>query len=430
MMFDLVIRSDRVVTPAGIAACDVAIEGEKIVAVAAAGTLDAAMADRLVDATGKIVIPGGIDPHVHLKWYAPHPDGTVTYIDGNRVYAFGHRFLAVGSTALPFARAEVVTLLPTISSSFKISTAKELMGTIMQDSSTAVYGELGRRAPLVPVEIRVLRGGKALDTYNMRMVGDRLLSPLLVQMAVFSSIDATERTTGASSVRVSGEIELAGATAPIKMNNLYAADNGSALLASLSTAVPLAFVLQGGFEKLELRKVTLDVESFPEKKQLQIDQVTASRNQVRPGEKVELYITLAGENGVELNRKVDYTVPVGAPTGPLYFTVADAATTNLADFKQILGTTPRSPDQIVSIVNGLHSNTSAYVRVWRSDPAYQIETSDLPDPPPSLALILNRAQAGSAAISQSRNSKVGEMEISAGDMSISGSKTVQVEVKE
>ena len=40
-MFDLVIRSDRVVTPAGVAACDVAIEGEKIAAVAAAGTFGA-----------------------------------------------------------------------------------------------------------------------------------------------------------------------------------------------------------------------------------------------------------------------------------------------------------------------------------------------------------------------------------------------------
>ena len=45
-------------------------------------------------------------------------DGTVTYIDGNRIYAFGHRFLAVGPTALPFARAEVITLLPNVNTSF------------------------------------------------------------------------------------------------------------------------------------------------------------------------------------------------------------------------------------------------------------------------------------------------------------------------
>src|SRR5207237_7574428 len=38
-------------------------------------------------------------------------DGTVTCIDGNKVYAFGHRFLAVGPTNLPFTRSDVLTLL-------------------------------------------------------------------------------------------------------------------------------------------------------------------------------------------------------------------------------------------------------------------------------------------------------------------------------
>src|SRR5581483_8655362 len=47
-------------------------------------------------------------------------DGTVTYIDGNMIYAFGHRFLSVGTTALPFARSEVLTLLPVLTTSFKI----------------------------------------------------------------------------------------------------------------------------------------------------------------------------------------------------------------------------------------------------------------------------------------------------------------------
>jgi dihydropyrimidinase len=80
-MIDLVIRSDRVVTPSGIAACDVAIQGEKIAAVAAAGTFTAESARRVIDATGKIVMPGGIDPHVHCKWYSPQPDGSVIYTD-------------------------------------------------------------------------------------------------------------------------------------------------------------------------------------------------------------------------------------------------------------------------------------------------------------------------------------------------------------
>ena len=60
-------------------------------------------------------------------------DGTVTYVDGDRIYAFGHRFLDDGRREMPFARSEVLALLPNLSASFKISTAREWMGTITED---------------------------------------------------------------------------------------------------------------------------------------------------------------------------------------------------------------------------------------------------------------------------------------------------------
>ena len=135
-------------------------------------------------------------------------DGTVTYIDGSRIYAFGHSFLDVGATALPFARAEVIALLPTLSTSFKVSSAKEWMGGITQDRDTAVSGELGKLPALTPLSISVSRNGQPVDTYHMRMVNDALLSPLLIQMAVSSTIEATERTVGAASVRLTGEIRV------------------------------------------------------------------------------------------------------------------------------------------------------------------------------------------------------------------------------
>ena len=178
-------------------------------------------------------------------------DGTVTHIDGDRIYAFGHRFLDIGSTALPFARAEVLTLLANTNTSFKISSAKEWMGTIYQDRNTAVAGELGKRPAMVPVSVTVSRGGTPVESYQMQMVHDTLLSPLLLQMAVFSAIDATERTVGAGSIRVTGQIEFQNAASPLRIDNVYAADNGSPMLASLSAAVPVAFVMQGGCESLQ-----------------------------------------------------------------------------------------------------------------------------------------------------------------------------------
>jgi dihydropyrimidinase len=80
-MVDLVLRSDTVVTPQGVGAFDIAIAGEKIVAVAAKGSLPVGDGTRLIDAGGKIVMPGGIDPHVHCKWFLPNPDGTAGETD-------------------------------------------------------------------------------------------------------------------------------------------------------------------------------------------------------------------------------------------------------------------------------------------------------------------------------------------------------------
>jgi dihydropyrimidinase len=78
---DLVVRSDCVVTPQGVDAYDIAIAGERIVAVAAKGSLPVPEGARLIDATGKIVMPGGIDPHVHCKWFLPNPDGSAGLTD-------------------------------------------------------------------------------------------------------------------------------------------------------------------------------------------------------------------------------------------------------------------------------------------------------------------------------------------------------------
>jgi hypothetical protein len=115
-------------------------------AVSSAGRLDAAMGNPADLQPGSM-----ISVQLLSGDYNVGADGTVTYIDGNRVYAFGHRFLDVGATSLPFARSEVIALVPNTNTSFKLSSAKEWMGTISYDGNTAIAGEFGQRAAMVPV---------------------------------------------------------------------------------------------------------------------------------------------------------------------------------------------------------------------------------------------------------------------------------------
>ena len=357
-------------------------------------------------------------------------DGTVTEIDGNKLYAFGHRFLAVGGTELPFARADVITTLANVSSSFKISSAREWMGVITDDRSATVYGEIGKRAVTIPVTIALRGAGRTNLTYQMEMVNDRFLSPFLMQMAVFSAIDATERGPGVASFALQGEIEFESGMAPLKIDNTYSGDFGVSAQAALGIASPLSYLMGSGFDALKIRAIRLSIAASEKKQALQVDQIAVTKREVHPGDLVELAVTLAGENGVELTRMVSYRVPVGAPVGVLQFTVSDAMSANLTEFQQTIGVTPKSAAQAVSFLQGLRSNNAAYLRVWRTDTSFQVQGSDLPDPPPSVALLLAKSPATSQGTWLGRGSTVGHVRIDTGNAVVSGSKTVQVEVKE
>jgi dihydropyrimidinase len=64
-MADLLVTGGLVVTPERTAPLDVVVEGETIAAVVEPGAAEAGAA-RVVDATGKLVLPGGVEPHAHI----------------------------------------------------------------------------------------------------------------------------------------------------------------------------------------------------------------------------------------------------------------------------------------------------------------------------------------------------------------------------
>jgi hypothetical protein len=347
-------------------------------------------------------------------------DGTVTYVDGDHIYAFGHRFLDEGATEMPFARSEVLALLPNLSASFKISTAREWMGAITEDRNQAISGWMGKRAGTVPIDIRV-----GANPYHMRMIQDRVMTPLVMQMAIFSALDETERGIGPSTVSIRGHIDFDGGT--VGVDNIYSGDVNTPTLAAIGVTTPLTYALSSGFDGLKLKNVALDIAEVNRRDQLQIADMIAPR-EVRTGDDVEVMLTLAGENGAETVKKIRYRVPVGAQPGTLYFTAADATTTNMTEFQAAAAAPMHSATQILALLNHLHGNTKTYIRVWRPEQAFTLDGRDLPSPPPSLSMMLTRMQGGT--VTNWRGSTLAEIEVPSGDRVVTGSKTIQVEVKE
>jgi dihydropyrimidinase len=82
-----------VVSATGSAPAEVLVEGERVVAVVEPGTQLAASiaegADLVVDATGKLVVPGGVDAHTHMEMPFGGTRASDTFETGTRAAAFG-----------------------------------------------------------------------------------------------------------------------------------------------------------------------------------------------------------------------------------------------------------------------------------------------------------------------------------------------------
>src|ERR1700684_3779532 len=86
-MTSILIHNGTVVTSTGTLEAAVVIDGEKISAVLARGTI--AEADTVLDATGKYVIPGGIDAHTHMEMPFGGTFSVDTFATGTKAAAFG-----------------------------------------------------------------------------------------------------------------------------------------------------------------------------------------------------------------------------------------------------------------------------------------------------------------------------------------------------
>ena len=138
--FDTIIRGGTVATAADTFACDVGIRDGKITALGD----DLGAAATIIDATGRLVLPGGIDSHVHFA--QPSGDGIVMadgFATGTRSAAFGGN-----TTVLPFCLQE------------KGQTLREALKRL----SRAGGGRMPRRRRLPPHHLRSDRAGAGSGT--------------------------------------------------------------------------------------------------------------------------------------------------------------------------------------------------------------------------------------------------------------------------
>lgn len=355
-------------------------------------------------------------------------DGTVTYIHHGHIFAFGHRFLSAGATAMPFSQARVVALMPGLMTSFKIAVSGRPLGVIRQDDSQGVYGVFGGHARMIPVRVTVHQGGGA-RTYRFEMVNNRFLTPFLFNLALASTLDATQRTVGPTTISLDGAIQLAQA-APVRIHDLFSGEINAPAAAAMSAAAPLSYLYQSGLPNLAISGIRLSVRSSDQSRKLRLIGLWSNRSQVAPGGTLIVTARLRTDNGAVVTKQIPVSIPATVEPGPLKICAGSGEVLDLMELQRLQqGFQAHSVPQLVRAINHLRRNDRLYLRVTQAQRAFVVAGEQLPAPPPSVA----RALAGGPAVSSGVAAVYGSpvYEYTSGDLAyvVAGVKSITVQVK-
>ena len=354
-------------------------------------------------------------------------NGTVTHVDGDQVYAFGHPFQSTGPTDLPMSRGYVISLVPSRTTSFKLAVPLDVVGSFEQDRSTGIFGRLGGSATMIPVRVDVQTSRNGVERYEYEVISDRFMTPLMMNMTLFNLILATERSLGASTLEVSGTIHLIGGE-QVTVNSAFAGDVNAPAQATLAAIAPLAYLMAGGFEGLAIGSVELSVRSSDSRRSAHLDAVSVDRTEVRAGDTVTLKATLHTPDGDEVVEEYPMVIPQGLAPGRVQLLIGDGIAITAADLQRAPAAPPHDLEQVIRELNALRKTDRLYVKVLSSSPGAVVEGEEMPSLPPSMMALLSTERSSDSHTSGTGSSPVGEFELQTSDLVIEGQRSLTLTV--
>jgi hypothetical protein len=312
--------------------------------------------------------------------------GTVTHVDGSKVYAFGHPFLNLGPIELPMTQARVYAVLPSLDSSLKIATMGSVIGTMSQDRATAIGGTLGAGPREVPVKITLTSARAPERTFNFRVLHDQLLTPLFSYVAVLNSLASYERQTGVLSIGASGTVSF-GAAGQVAIDEFFAGD-GALILAAASATAPIGVAATNEFRAMLPDAIDLKFTVSERQESSTIERAWLDTTRPKLGATHTLQVLLRHYRGTTETVSIPLTMPAQS-AGPLTLLVSDAPTLAQLEKTDVRRNTPSNFSEVLANLNLTRHNNRLYVRLISSAPGAVVAGQTLPALPSSVRSVLD-----------------------------------------
>ena len=313
---------------------------------------------------------------------------TVTYVDAKRLLACGHPITQYGPVQMPMTKAEVLASLASPLNSFKIINTTETVGAFTEDRASAILGQFGTQARMIPVAVEVVPPAGEAKTLHFEVLDNRQLTPSAMLMSVYQSLQTNNVSAEEMSYRLTGEIGVKG-QAPVRMQGIMA--QNELFPGTINTALLVndrfSKVYENALDQPEVTGVKLKVEALPARMTAVLESATVSRMEARAGDEIEVEAMLHPYQAEARMVRVKVKLPAELSPGAMRVLVSDGATVDKlmthGPSQQQVGLT-----DTVAALNRLHPNDRVYVTLLDHSAQAVVEGEALPVVPLSMANVL------------------------------------------
>jgi hypothetical protein len=325
--------------------------------------------------------------------------GTVTQIEGQRVYGWGHPFFGLGACEFPLKTGYIHTVYPRQSVSFKMGSPLRTVGVINSDVSTCIAGWLDRKPDLIPMSIAITRESAVQPkTFHVDIVRQKSLVASLVYAALTNSVDMEGDLPEELTAELKATIDFEG-HAPVVINDTFSGSSysGGRAPQALYNQVALLVTLltYNPYKPLRINRIDCTTQILSGRKTADIEAVELAAETVAPGDTLTANVYVRPYKGLRQRLTLALPLPADMPEGTYTANICDDLVCARADLRDNpnLGN-PTNIDQVFDSVRVQTDvkRTRLVMRVPLSSVGVALEGKSLPDLPLSMVQILGNTR--------------------------------------
>jgi hypothetical protein len=350
--------------------------------------------------------------------------GTVTMVEGKKIFLFGHPFFNLGKVNFPLHKAKIISVIPSYQTSFKLaSTYPNPAGTVVQDRSSAIQGVLGKYPYMIPFSVYLRKRNRRI---NLEMVDHPLLTPAISYISLLNIFTSEYQQFGFQSLAIRGKIFIENER-NIIINDLYSGTESFAQFSNLIFAINF-YLLNNKDREIKIQKIDFEIQSSEQVRRSTIENVMVNKNTFAPGESITVSAYLRNERGQTSMKRVSLKAPSLKPGSTFYMMIADKDALGKFDARNVRTSYfPTKLSSLIRIINNIRKNNRIYFKLMRPSQGLFIKGHEYSNLPASVQNIF-RYNTTSDDQTSMKLSTIGEYQLAVPTV-VKGNKMFQLKIK-